>query len=124
MTFHFGLSGKPYMTGVLKQYLDIATAGNVVADYAVVTCRWRLRCRRCDGTLTFVENYDLDEEYTKHGRLDAGVQQFAQEHQHKKSKPATCDADMGDMKKVIGSPPSTIVRTGSEKKKTEGRKFR
>lgn len=73
-------------TGILNQYLKTATYGNVVAEYAITVDRWRLACTRCGQTLTFVENYDLDAEYAKTGRLDDGIQQFAKQHQHLKPK--------------------------------------
>lgn len=74
--------GKPYMTGVLNKFLETATWGRVVAEFAIATNRWRLVCHTCQQTLTFAELYDLEEEYAKTGRLDEGVQNFARAHTH------------------------------------------
>lgn len=69
-------------TETINQFLKVATNGNVVAERAFATQRWRLGCRHCGIFLTITEPYDLELEYAKTGRLDAGVQMFAKDHRH------------------------------------------
>lgn len=69
-------------TETINQFLKVATNGNVVAERAFATPRWRLACRKCGVVLTLQEAYDLDLEYAKNGRLDMGVQLFAKDHRH------------------------------------------
>lgn len=73
-------------TETINAYLKTATGGKVHAEFAVAVHRWRLVCTECQTTLTLNETYDVNEEYRKNGRLDAGVQQFAKEHLHLKPK--------------------------------------
>lgn len=70
------------MTQIINQFLKTATNGNVIAEFAVGTNRWRMRCNHCGITLTMSEIYDIETEYARNGRLDAGVQMFAKDHRH------------------------------------------
>lgn len=72
------------MTTVINQYLKTASGGNVNAEFALVDYRWRLKCTRCQQTLTFSETYSLEEAYVKEGRLDSAIQNFAKDHRHEK----------------------------------------
>lgn len=74
--------GKPYESQIINQFLKTATNGNVVAEFAVAAHRWRMLCKHCGVTLTMSEVYDIETEYVRNGRLDAGIQMFAKDHKH------------------------------------------
>lgn len=119
------------MIDALNQFLTTATGGNVKAEFAVATNRWRLKCKKCEQTLTFSEAYDLEKEYREKGRLDAGVQQFAKSHQHQiklnvhRIKHAQLVAAMlKAQKERIESLGIKEVKEAPIPRKTEGRKFR